>query len=85
MDLYEWMYLEKAKNRNFSQKKFAEKVGVHRNYLCSIAAWRFRPKFEVMLKIEELTGGIIKARDMLDRFVMIQSEPGYIKKSKEKK
>jgi transcriptional regulator with XRE-family HTH domain len=85
--IYDWMLDQKKLNRKFTNRQFAKAIGITECYLSAIAQFRFRPKFEILLKIEEFTKGAINAVDILYRFVkheenVPRGKPG--RKSKEK-
>lgn len=91
MYLHEWMCEQQKKDHRFTLTKFARKVGVTAPYLSTIRHWVNRPKYEILKKIEELTGGQVKAIDTLEKFVVEQASENpddrksYINRKKGKK
>lgn len=65
MDLKEYFFFEKRKDKNFSVKKFAEMLGIAPNTLYKISNGRHRPGFKTALKIEELTGRKVSGLEVM--------------------
>ncbi len=67
MDLEDYLYFEHKKNRKFTQKTFAKLIGVHSSCLSSYFT---KPEYcfsmRTARRIEEVTGGQIKAYELLD-------------------
>ena len=56
------------KSKNISQKDFAAEVGVTGTILSQYLTGKFRPNLRIAVKIEELTNGIVRPKDMLLSF-----------------
>ncbi len=84
MYLEDWFLHERIKNKKFSAKDFAEKLGVSQSYLSTISNWINRPKYEILLQIEKLTDGAVGAVETLDMFV-IKQKGRYLQMKKGKK
>lgn len=61
MDLAE--YIDR---KGFTQKTFADMVGCDRNHLNAVINGRVRMNLRFARRIDEITGGIVKAEELLE-------------------
>lgn len=64
MELYQYFFDQRQKDRTFTQRKFAKLLGMNHSRLCAIAHYRSRPSDEVAIQIEEATGGCVQAWEL---------------------
>jgi transcriptional regulator with XRE-family HTH domain len=58
-------YLEE---KRMTYREFAEKLGIRPQYLQSIAYGKKKPSLELAVKIQELTGGKLTPKDLLEHY-----------------
>ena len=82
MELYHWYLNEKKRNKKFTAKNFAMLLGISKSYLSLIMNWKSCAKYKTLLKIQQLTGGEVKAIEILNVFEKIRKENGYEQKKR---
>jgi transcriptional regulator with XRE-family HTH domain len=65
MDLKEYLFYEKNKNKEFSHKFFAKKLGLSHTYLSNIITGKYPPSAHVLYLIDKHTGGKVDVLQML--------------------
>lgn len=68
MDLQDYIYQKKKKDKSFTDKKFAEMLGITTAYLSRIKCYRSMPSVELADKIEKITGGQVSGWEMLKEY-----------------
>jgi DNA-binding XRE family transcriptional regulator len=53
------------KDRQITQKQFAEAIGIHQTTVSRLCDRTFVPSLTIALKIEEFTGGAVRGSDLL--------------------
>ncbi len=65
MDLKEFLFYEKNKNKEFSHKFFAKKIGISHTYLSNIIVGKLPPSARVLYLIDKYTEGKVDIIKML--------------------
>jgi transcriptional regulator with XRE-family HTH domain len=65
MDLDEYIFYENRKDKRFSKKAFAEKLGIDPKYFLRVASGKMRPSSELAYKIEQLTEGKVSGWELI--------------------
>lgn len=74
MDLQDYIYYRKKSEEGFTDKKFAEMLGITQEFLSRIKHYRSSPSIELAQKIEEITGGQVSGWELLKQYDKKQRE-----------
>lgn len=83
LELYQYFAEEKKKDWKFTQKSVADELGIASTHLCAISRYRVTPCPILALKIEEITGGVVKAWDLI--LLSLEKRGKTNRKTKEKR
>lgn len=67
MDLVEWMFFEKSKDKKFDRKAMAKRFGISLSYLNNIILMYKPPKAEMAYHIEKITNGKVSGWDLIKK------------------
>lgn len=57
MDLDEFLFYEKKKNKEFSNKVFAKKIGFSHTYLSNVMSGKYLPSAHILYEIDKYSNG----------------------------
>lgn len=74
MDLDDYIYNRKKNEKGFTDKKFAEDLGISQEFLSRIKHYRSPPSIDLAIKIEEVTEGVVSGWELLKKYNSKQKE-----------
>ena len=69
MDLDEYIFYEKKKDKNFSRQAFADKLGISLNLLCRLMILSSPPTSRMAYKIEKITEGKVSGWHLITKYM----------------
>ena len=74
MDLDEYLFFEYKKDKSFTKKKFAEKLGITHTHFSKILTGTVSITSEIAYKIEQLTNGEVSGWDLITSRILKKQE-----------
>lgn len=74
MDLDEYLFYEKKKNKNFTTRQFAQALGLNTNYLHKIVSGFLTPSAQLAYQIEKLTEGKVSGWQLIKRALEMKEQ-----------
>lgn len=69
MDLSDWVYFEKKKDRSYSREKFAKQIGISKPYLDRIMNLDRPATSRVAYMIEKVTDGKVSGWELIKKYM----------------
>jgi DNA-binding transcriptional regulator YdaS (Cro superfamily) len=74
MDIREYIFYEKVKDKTFSRKKFAQQIGISKGYLDKIMSKKTCIRAWIAYRIEQVTEGKISGWQLIKDYMENKNE-----------